>query len=188
MSSINVLKSSLSSRKGLAHNNRFEVVFSKPGVKSVEEISVLCTSTAIPSKSILSTDFISIKKQEKIPYGYQVEDIKLVFHLTNDYYIKKIFDKWLNEIVNPKNFHIGYVNEFTTDIKIYQLNYENRRIYGVNLKNAYPTSVDAIEFENAATDTQKLSVTITFEDYEIIDLYNFNRLDKAVKFIKNLFD
>lgn len=188
MSSINVLKSSISSRKGLAKENRFEFVFTRPDVKSSEEISVLCETAQLPGRQIFSNEYSTIKKSEKIPYTYSVDDITVTLHLTNDYYLKKVMDNWFDSVINPNKYQMNYHADFTSDIQIYQLNLENRRIYGINLKNAYPTVMNSLTLDNNSSSPQKLSVTFTYEDYEIIDLYDFTKIDKVVKFIKNLFD
>jgi hypothetical protein len=39
-------------------------------------------------------------------------------------------------------------------------------VYGVKLKNAFPVTVNTIELNNASAETQKLNVTLTYEDYE----------------------
>ena len=190
---IDDFKAMVGKRGGLSRPNRFNFIMTPPAMQLINtdwqgllqsaltgnlglndfvndprDISLLCDSCTLPGRQInvLEHEFKMHKQTVKKPVGYINEDVTVNFLLTNDYYMKKVFDKWLNAIVNPKSYLVKYKSEYTSDIIIQQLDKSNRAVYGVKLLNAYPTNVTAVTLDNAATDQiNKLSVTFTYEDY-----------------------
>jgi hypothetical protein len=86
--------------------------------------------------------------------------------MTNDYYIKKIFDRWSDQIIGYNNYRANYLVDYVTDVTIVQLNKKNLPIYKVVLHNAYPITFNPITLDNNAENTaQKFSVTLTYENF-----------------------
>ena len=88
-------------------------------------------------------------------------EVNCTFLLTQDYYMKTIFDNWMQVVFNTNDYHPGYKDDITADVRIQQLNKKNRPIYGVVLKKAFPVSITDIVLDNSATDSVS-SFTITF--------------------------
>lgn len=189
---IDDFKSMIGKHQGMARSNRFAVMMSPPqqsllnldlqgtitsalsGTFSIgslindpRDISMLCESCSFPSRSISTLDYQSVRQNIKIPNGYVNEDVTMDFHLTNDYYMKKIFDRWLGLVLDIPKYRARYDNEYTSDVVIQQLNMQNLPIYGVRLKRAWPVTVTNVPLNNNETDgVMKLTVTFTFEDWE----------------------
>jgi len=190
---IDDFKSVISRRSGLAPANRFAIFMSPPSqtllnldlqnvasnllsgnfgpsqlVNDPRDIAILCESCSLPGRQIQTLDHQNrnYRQSVKEPQGYFNEDVSFVFHLTNDYHMKKVFDRWLDLIIDPETYQVAYKNEFVSDVTIQQLNQQNVPVYGVKLKNAFPVTMNAIELNNSSTETQKLNVTLTYEDYE----------------------
>jgi hypothetical protein len=166
MSSIDNFVSQIDRRGGLARSNRFLVEISNEF--DSESISLLCESASIPGKQITTNEYASVKKAEKIPYNYLVEDVTLIFHLTHDYFIKKFFDEWTYKVIT-KDFMCNYHDEFTKSIDIWQLNKKDKKVYGVKLYGAFPITMNSIELNQNDNESQKLTVVITYEDYTILN-------------------
>jgi hypothetical protein len=190
---IDDFKSVIGRRSGLAPTNRFAIFMNPPSqtllnldlqnvasnllsgnfapsqfVNDPRDVALLCESCSLPGRQIQTLDkqHLGFRQSVKVPQGYFNEDVNFVFHLTNDYHMKKLFDRWLDLIVNPETYQVGYKKEYVTDVTIQQLNQQNIPVYGVKLKNAFPVTVNTIELNNASAETQKLNVTLTYEDYE----------------------
>lgn len=190
---IDNFKSVIGRRSGLAPANRFVVFMSPPSqtllnldlqnvaanllsgnfgpsqfVNDPRDIGILCESCSLPGRQIQTLDkqHLGFRQSVKDPQGYFNEDVNFVFHLTNDYHMKKVFDRWLDLIINPDSYKVSYKRDFVTDVTIQQLNQQNIPVYGVKLKNAFPVTINTIELNNSSTETQKLNVTLTYEDYE----------------------
>jgi len=114
----------------------------------------------------MTLDYQSVRHAHKLPNGYINDDVSMVFHLTEDYFVKRMFDKWTASIMDFERYRLRYQNEFTTDVVIHQLDKNNLPIYGVRLRRAYPTTVSAVGLDNTAeSQGQKLNITLTFEDF-----------------------
>jgi len=191
MSNIDNLKSLISKKGGLAKANRFNIIFTPPTqsllnlnpevlvgsllsgtfsarnlINDPRDISLLCQSAQIPGRQITTIDYQAHKQQVPIPYTAINEDVQLKFLLTNDYYIKVLFDNWESSIIDMANYQIGYKKDFSTDVIIQQVNDKNVPVYGVKLQNAFPTTVTAIELDNSSENTvQELTVTLSYDNF-----------------------
>ena len=192
MSSIENLKSLISRKGGLAKANRFNVIFTPPTqtlfnldgeqiitaaiggrfsaknlINDPRDISMLCDSVSIPGKQISTLDYQAQKQSIKIPYGSLIDDVNLTFLLTNDYYMKSIFDKWINSIVDVDKYCVAYKKDITCDVLIQQLDEQNVPIYGVKLEGAFPTTMNELVLSNESADTiQRLSVSFSYDTYK----------------------
>lgn len=190
-SSVDDFKSVFVKRGGPAMQNRFGLFMTTPGqgllnpdiqggiasaitgditpgqfLNDPRDMAILCESCQLPGRQILTADIDEGRQFIKVPNGYANEDVTFTFLLTNDYYIRKIFDTWMNKVINFETYTAGYKEDYTTDVVIQQLNKNNIPIYGIKLLNAYPINIQAIELNNTAENTvQKVTVTMTYEDF-----------------------
>ena len=186
--SIDKLTSTIGKRGGLAKTNRFQVIFTPPqgsllsakgligaltsggGLKSMindpRDISMLCENVTLPGRQITTVDYIAEKQSVKIPYAFINEDVTCSFLLTNDYYMKTLFDAWLEQVFDTESYRAKFKKDFTTDVVIQQLNEKNVPVYGVRLENAFPTTVAGITLDNnSESAVQKISVTFSYDNY-----------------------
>ena len=187
--SIDTLKSTISKRGGLAKANRFNLIFSSPAsgilnlsggvlsswssgggvgtlINDPRDISLLAENVTLPGRQISTIEYIAEKQTVKIPYGIINEDVTASFLLTNDYYIKNMFDDWLKVCFDVENYRAKFKDDFAVDVVIQQLNEKNLPVYGVRLEKAFPTTVASITLDNNSESTvQKLSVTFSYENY-----------------------
>tara|TARA_Y100000004_G_scaffold197173_1_gene270196 strand:+ start:6506 stop:7168 length:663 start_codon:yes stop_codon:yes gene_type:complete len=188
--SIDDLKSGL--YRGLAKPNLFEIEFPIPsaleGFTSMRELNLLCQSCTMPGKQVTTVDhpYKGFRQVEKFPTGYTFDDVTFEFLVTNDMFIKTLFDEWQNLIFNQDRaggtrqageYRVKYKREnafredYVCDVSIYQLTSndtqsDTRRIYGVKLLEAYPITLNALNFAQDSNNmTQKLSVTMTYRDF-----------------------
>lgn len=189
--SIDNLKATISKKGGLAKQNRFRVFFTPPSasllnlnletiissaisgnfsarnlINDPRDISLLCQSVALPGRQISTLDYQAEKQTIKIPYGELHDDVTLTFLLTNDYYIKTMFDSWVGSIVDMDQYSIAYKKDIVTDVVIQQLDEKNTPIYGVKLENAFPTTVGDVALDNNSENTiQTLEVSFSYDKY-----------------------
>lgn len=186
--SIDKLTSTIGKRGGVAKQNRFQVIFTPPqgsllsgdgivgalisggGLKSMvndpRDISMLCENVTIPGRQITTLDYTAEKQAVKIPYSFINEDVTCTFLLTNDYYIKTMFDNWMEQVFDDKKFTARFKKDFTSDVVIQQLNSKDIPVYGVRLENAFPTTVAGITLDNnSESAVQKMTVTFSYDNY-----------------------
>ena len=192
--SIDQLKATISKKGGLSQANRFNVMFTPPqgsllnsdpatligglasggGLSNIvndpRDISLLAESVNLPSSQITTLDHIAERQSVKIPYAVIQEEVTMTFLLTNDYYIKNLFDKWGQSIIDLETYRVAYKKDIVTDVVIQQLNKQNIPIYGVKLENAFPTTIGGVALSNETADTpNKLTVTFSYDKYIVED-------------------
>jgi hypothetical protein len=173
MSSINDLKSQLIKRSGPAHQNRFKLMATlPPAVRSLtnsEDLNILCENCTLPGRQINTFDYQLLRQSIKIPNGYINEDVNFTFLLTNDYHIKKVFDLWSSSTIDFSTYRAKYLNSYAGTFEIWQLDKDDKQVYGVRLNNAFPISLTGIGLDNNAENTiQKFNVTVAYEDFATI--------------------
>ena len=190
--SIDTFKANSMRHGGFSKPNRFNIIFKPPSMSLINldptnlianalggnfslkdlindprDISMLCQSATIPGRQITTFETTDRDAARKIPYGYIDMEVNATFLLTEDYYMKTIFDNWMQIVFNTDDYHPAYKSEYQADVRIQQLNQKNRPIYGVVLENAYPTSITDIVLDNTATDTvSNFTVTFSYDKWE----------------------
>ena len=184
-------KSLVSKRGGLAPTNRFAVYMPLPlitfdpqeliarafnqgnnangnrtFVNDPRDVSILCDSVTMPGRQITTTDLQNNMLPIKMPYGYLNDDVSMSFHITNDHFMKKFFDNWVDSIINRRTMTMKYRSSYTSDIIIQQLDQRDVPVYTCTLRNAYPITVTAYDLTNSGENqTQKLNITFAYEDW-----------------------
>lgn len=187
------LKAIIGKRGGIARANRFVVIMTPPEatllnkdwqglvgsalsgnlgfgdlLNDPRDVAMLCRSCSLPGRTINTLEFQrqGYKNSVKVPYSYINEDINFNFMLTNDYYMRKVFENWQALVYDQNEHTIPYKRTYTSDVIIQQLDQNNNVVYGVKLTNAYPTSINSINLDNAQSDSlQELQVTMTYDDF-----------------------
>ena len=187
---VDSLKGIFSKRGGVARANRFAIFMTPPQQSLINldlqgalssalsggfnpssllndprDLALLCESCSLPGLELTTLDYQTISFPIKLPNGYNAPDVEFTFLLTNDYYVKKMFDKWLNLIMPRENYQLSYRDEYATDVVVQQLNEENVPVYGMRLEKAFPISMTSVDLNQSSTDAlQKITVTMTFEN------------------------
>tara|TARA_B100001778_G_scaffold9173_1_gene7380 strand:- start:2000 stop:2644 length:645 start_codon:yes stop_codon:yes gene_type:complete len=173
VASIDNLKSTISSRGGIARPNNFLVELpSLPGFsRASDPLNILCTRASIPSKQILTTDRRIGMEFEKIAYGYAVDDVSLTFLVTNDYYVKKYFDRWKDFIIGEDRQIAAYKNDYQAKVVIHQLrNSIPRTAFDIQV-GSLPIGIDVTNFLNSLTAKAGVNVGLTTYSVELIDAF-----------------
>lgn len=192
-SEIDDLKGVFSKRQGAANVNRFMIFMQPPSasllnldvnaaitgalsgnlsiggfINDPRDVSLLCESCTLPGRAITTMEKQNVKQAVKVPYSFVNEDVTFTFLLTGDYYMRKMFDNWLELVFDTNKYEMRYPDTYTTDIRIAQLNKQNIPVYTVKLEKAYPTAINAISLDNTAENSiQKVSVNVTYENFVV---------------------
>ena len=168
---IDTLKGLVTRRSGLARSNRFEILVVPPreafdDLQEVRDLNILCDSCSLPGRQMQTFETNYTRQQVKVAQSFINEDVSFTFNLTNDMFIKRMFDKWTNMIIDRNTFKKNYDSAYKRDVGIFQNNVKNQRVYGVKLINAFPVSVQAVELNSTEGEIQKMTVEFTYEDFE----------------------
>lgn len=204
--SVDAMKATLTSRRGIARPNRFVIELPSlgSGGEVVKAMNVLCRTCTMPGKQITTMDRRIGMEFEKIAYGYAVDDVSMTFLMTNDYMIKKYFDGWKNLIIDEDRQVAAYKKDYARPVKIHQLaegisnanvninlgagisvglslnswlnslaqkNNVNvsESVYGVELIDAFPTTMNSIEFNNDADGMVEYTVQFSYTNWKRVE-------------------
>lgn len=162
------LASQISQRGGLARSNMFAVTFTGPASINPNPylVNALCESVTLPGRAISTIEHGTIRQATKRPYTFINDDVTLTFLVTNDFYMKNIFDKWMKHVVDDEKGVVYYKNQYVSDMTITVLDLRSKFIYKCTLQNAYPITMNAVELSNANENGLiRLSVTLTYDNY-----------------------
>ena len=194
-SSIDDLKSEFNKRGGIGRTNRFNVIFTPPSqalinidlgaiigslirgdfnknqlITDPRSLTLLCESATLPSRSLTTKEFeYTGKHKEKRVSGFTDADVSFTFLVTNDFYVKRMVDDWLEMIVNTETNSLGYKDDYTCDVVIQQLNQENEVVYGAKLIGAFPSSIGAMQLTSAANGESKVEITMQYDRFVMED-------------------
>lgn len=153
-----------------SENTRNQKSYSNPNI--TRYLSLQCENAELPGVSLLTQEAKVYGPIYKVPYQKQYNDMTLNFIATNDFYERKLFDKWIecimpndtNNLRFPKSEKGGYM----TDITVIQFDEFIKQIYAVKLIDAFPISVAPMTLSWSDDSFHRVSVQFAYQRYETI--------------------
>jgi len=170
---IETLKSKIG---GFAKGNRYNVSFVglPAGLSTAvnENLQYLCESVSLPTKGIASNAQDIYGPPREIPYRETFTEAALSFILDDAFTVKKFFDTWQTNIINPETGNVNYWNNFVATINITRLSNDATTftdasdLYKIQLREAYPSAVGEIALGHTqGGETLRLSVTFKYRKW-----------------------
>lgn len=202
MTSIEQLKSAASLKLGFARSNQFLVQLpsnlgGKPGFGGLvgvltkissllggNDMNIICSRAELPGKRVLTHDRAIGTENQKVAYGYAVDDVNLTFYCLNDYGIMKYFDEWRSMTISEQPGEAMYKKDYARSVKIHQLRRPlvgvgedlgpvrinlglgGGSVYSVELIDAFPINVSSIELNNELDGLVEVTATIAYTNWE----------------------
>ena len=172
---INDVLGGMRSKDGIARPARYEVVILPPtggqnnpdraGLsQGVREASLKCENIAFPGRNIDTTPDTNIYgPTREIATGFSFGELSARFQMSSDMKEKLFFESWQKQSFNSQTWSMGYYNDYVGSMDIYLLDTNDRRRYGVQLVECFPTDVgqQALDYTPAG-DIMTLSVTWSY--------------------------
>jgi len=135
-------------------------------------LALQCETAELPGRTLLTQDAKVYGPTFKIPYQSQYNDINLGFICTNDFYERKLFDRWIEAIhpsdTNNMRFPKGNSTRYMCNITIIQYDDFIKKIYSVELVDAFPIGVAAQPLNWSEDNFHRLSVQFAYQRYKVI--------------------
>jgi len=135
-------------------------------------LALQCESAELPGKTLQTADVKIYGPTFKVPYQTQYTDSTFTFLCTNDFYERKLFDRWMEAIhpsdTNNLRFPKGDSTRYMTNIKIIQYDEFIRQIYAVELIDAFPIGVASQALNWSEDGFHRLSVQFAYQRYRTI--------------------
>lgn len=135
-------------------------------------LSLQCENAELPGKSLITSDVKIYGPTFKVPYQVQFQETTLSFICTNEFYERKLFDRWIEAIMpsdtNNLRFPKGENSRYLTNIKIIQYDDLVRQIFAVELLDAFPISIASQPLSWAEENFHRLSIQFAYQKYKVI--------------------
>jgi hypothetical protein len=135
-------------------------------------LSLQCETAELPGKSLTTADVKIYGPTFKVPYQKQFAETTLGFLSTNDFYERKIFDRWIDAIMPSSTNNLRFAKDndtrYLTNIKIIQYDDFIKQIYAVELIDAFPIAVAAQPLSWSDDNFHRLSVQFSYQKYRTI--------------------
>ena len=141
-------------------------------------LALQCESAELPGKTLATQDVKIYGPTFKVPYQTQYGDTTLTFLCTNDFYERKLFDRWMEAIMPSDTNNLRYAKDnatrYMTNIKIIQYDEFIKQIYAVELIDAFPIGIAAQGLSWSDEAFHRLQVQFAYQKYRVIYDGNYN--------------
>jgi hypothetical protein len=138
-------------------------------------LSLQCESTSLPGRTLVTADAKVYGPTFKVPYQSQFGEngeITLTFICTNDFYERKLFDRWMEAIMPSDTNNLRFAKDektrYMTNIKIVQYDDFIKQIFAVELIDAYPIGIAAQPLSWSDENFHRVSVQFTYQKYRTL--------------------
>lgn len=138
-------------------------------------LSLQCESAELPGRRLITADAKVYGPSIKIPYQTEFGSggtTTLNFICTNDFYERKLFDRWLESIMPSDTHNLRFAKgentRYMTNIKIVQYDDFIKQIYAVELIDAFPIGIASQPLSWSEDNFHRVSVEFAFAKYNVI--------------------
>ena len=132
-------------------------------------LELMVEQTELPGKNINTMDLKYNGDMLKMPNGIIYAVQQFTFHVSSDMYEKNIIDEWMNLIIDPRTHEIGYMDDYSTNIIVNQLDERDNIVHSIVMYDAYPMNVNPLVIANSETNmTHRLMCMFAYRKWERI--------------------
>jgi len=147
-------------------------------------LALQCETAELPGKTLMTHEAKVYGPTFKVPYMSQYGDTNLTFICTNDFYERKLFDRWV-EAINPTDtnnlrYAKGEKTRYMTNIKIIQYDDFIKQIFAIELIDAFPIGIAAQPLSWSEDTFHRLSVQFAYQKYRVVYDGNYDLVAAAV--------
>lgn len=135
---------------GASQNLFSKILFEDIGGGITRDVAYQCKAITLPSRGLTTVaDETIYGPARNLVQGYTFGDVTATFYCHNDLREKKFFETWQRIAFNPQTFAMGYYDDYVGNVKIYTLDQQNNRRYGVELVEAFPETISEQQLDSA---------------------------------------
>ena len=135
-------------------------------------LALQCESAELPGKTLQTADVKIYGPTFKVPYQTQYGDTSFTFLCTNDFFERKLFDRWTEAIMpsdtNNLRFPKGQSTRYMTNIKIIQYDEFIKQIYAIELIDAFPIGISPQSLSWSDENFHRLQIQFAYQKYRVI--------------------
>jgi hypothetical protein len=176
---INGFLHNLSAHNETARTDKYDVMIPLPaglpsppmsGAAVQRALSLQCEVSELPGRDIQMLEYKTHAFIRRIPHQIQYGTQSFTFLVTGDMWEKKFFDSWMDYMVPAQTGLVTYpdvshVKQYEVDITCNQYDSKGRLVYAVNLLDAAPISIGALNQSWDNDSIHKLTVVFAYRKW-----------------------
>jgi hypothetical protein len=135
-------------------------------------LALQCESAELPGKTFQTADVKIYGPTFKVPYQTMYGDTTLTFLCTNEFYERKLFERWMEAIhptdTNNMRFAKGAQSRYMTNIKIIQYDDFIKQIHAVEMIDAFPIGIASQALNWGEDGFHRLSIQFAYQKYRTV--------------------
>ena len=135
-------------------------------------LALQCESAELPGKTFQTADVKIYGPTFKVPYQTMYGDTTLTFLCTNEFYERKLFERWMEAIhptdTNNMRFAKGAQSRYMTNIKIIQYDDFIKQIHAVELIDAFPIGIASQALNWGEDGFHRLGIQFAYQKYRTV--------------------
>lgn len=131
----------------------------------IGDLRLRCESAQLPSRTLMTTEQKIYGITEKYPYENSYNDAEFTFIVSGDMREKKFFDSWINLVSPKRSYNMNYKEDYVTSILVRQYDIKDTVQYEVELRKAFPITVNQLDLDWSSDGYHKLTVVFAFSDW-----------------------
>ena len=162
--------------KGLASHNHYYVNFDIPRclqrkyAQYGQTMSLLTAGGEFPAVSMLTKDIFSQGATRPVATGINYGDCFYFFYIEQDMTLKSFFDDWFSAIYNPADGVTGFPDDYSTQIRTYQLDRQFIPTYGIQFENAFPKASFPLQITAQGGALHRLPISFNYRMWHNIEV------------------
>jgi hypothetical protein len=132
-------------------------------------LALQCESAELPGRTLMTQEAKVYGPSFKVPYQSQYNEITLTFLSTNEFWERKLFDRWIEAIHPSDTNNMRYAKgpqTYMTPIKIIQYDDFIKQIYAVELMDAFPIGISSQALSWSDDNFHRLQVQFAYQKYK----------------------
>tara|TARA_B100001079_G_C16299409_1_gene464739 strand:- start:78 stop:956 length:879 start_codon:yes stop_codon:yes gene_type:complete len=185
LGSIGSFVASMSKSKGFARTNKYEVVFTLPGMLmgkyDTRQLTLHCNTFGWPGHDLQTQTMKKASEPgiEMVQSHAFAGTISATFYLDTEHSERFLFEQWQELAVNRYTHKANYYKDYIGQMEIYQLSSEKDReirTYGIKVHDVYPATISATEYTYELAETiQVLTVSFNYRQHYPINIHDGNK-------------
>jgi len=133
-------------------------------------LALQCETAELPGRTLMTHEAKVYGPTYKVPYQSQYNEMTLTFLCTNEFWERKLFDRWIEAIMPSDTNNMRYAKDektrYMTPIKVIQYDDFIKQIYAVELIDAFPIGISAQPLSWSEDGFHRLSVQFAYQRYK----------------------
>jgi hypothetical protein len=138
-------------------------------------LGMQCESAELPGRVLQTLDAKVYGPTFKVPYTSQYSDMNMTFLCTNEFYERKLFDRWIEAIHPTDTYNLRFAKgeegggtRYLSNIKVVQYDDFIRQIFAVELMDAFPIGISSQPLSWSEEGFHRLTVQFAYQKYKVI--------------------